>query len=97
MFGLDRVHKELHTYHRLQAEWRLGPIKITLTPCRWDHGCPARPTRILHKNMFKKHTAIKGYDKRNKEWHYLGQDYEQAFRRVDHVITTYVILRNGPL
>ena len=92
MFGLDRVHKELHTYHRLQAEWCLGPIKILLTPCEWGGWCRGRPTRILHKKMLGKHTAIRGYDNRNKKWHYLGQNYEQASRRVDSIKTNHLLL-----
>ena len=90
MFGLDKVHKDLLTYHRLQAEWSIGPIKVMLTPCECRYGCQARPTRILHNNMINKHTSIKGYDSHNKEWHYLGHTFEQALRRVDFVKSTYV-------
>ena len=90
MLGLDKVHKDLHTYHRLQTEWGIGPIKVMLTACKWGNDCPARPTRILHNNMINRHTAIKGYDNHNKEWHYLGPTFEQALRRVDFVKSTYV-------
>ena len=41
--------------------------------------------------MINKHTSIRGCNSYNKEWYYLGRTYEQAFRRIDYVKTTYVI------
>ena len=93
MLGLDRVHKDLHLYHRLRTEWSIGPIKIKLAPCDWGDWCPEQPTRILHNNMLNRHSSIRGCNSYNKEWYFLGRNYEQAFRRIDYVKTTYVIPR----